>query len=121
MTEARSSTAQRVLVVLGIVVLAFNLRPTAVSVGPVLGDISAGLRMSTAETWILTSLPVLAFAVFGALAPREREIVRLRFAEGLTQREIAAAMSLSQMHVSRLIRRSVDMLRSSLEPRAEAA
>jgi RNA polymerase sigma-B factor len=57
----------------------------------------------------------------GALAPREREIVRLRFAEGLTQREIAAAMSLSQMHVSRLIRRAVDMLRSSLGPRAEAA
>ena len=77
MTEARSSRAQRVLVVLGIVVLAFNLRPTAVSVGPVLGDISAGLRMSTAETGILTSLPVLAFAVFGALAPRGARLVGL--------------------------------------------
>ena len=77
MTEARSSSAQRVLVVLGIVVLAFNLRPTAVSVGPVLGDISAGLRMSTAETGILTSLPVLAFAVFGALAPRGARLVGL--------------------------------------------
>ncbi len=77
MTEARSSTAQRVLVVLGIVVLAFNLRPTAVSVGPVLGDISAGLRMSTAETGILTSLPVVAFAVFGALAPRGARLVGL--------------------------------------------
>ena len=77
MTEARSSRAQRVLVVLGIVVLAFNLRPAAVSVGPVLGDISAGLRMSTAETGILTSLPVLAFAVFGALAPRGARLVGL--------------------------------------------
>ena len=77
MTEARSSRAQRILVVLGIVVLAFNLRPTAVSVGPVLGDISAGLRMSTAETGILTSLPVLAFAVFGALAPRGARLVGL--------------------------------------------
>ncbi len=61
---------QRALVVVGIVVLAFNLRPAAVSVGPVLGEISGGLSMSAAETGILTSLPVLAFAVFGALAPR---------------------------------------------------
>jgi CP family cyanate transporter-like MFS transporter len=61
---------QRALVVVGIVVLAFNLRPTAVSVGPVLGDIRAGLGMSAAEAGVLTSLPVLAFAVFGALAPR---------------------------------------------------
>jgi RNA polymerase sigma-B factor len=57
----------------------------------------------------------------GELAPREREILRLRFVEGLTQREIAAAVGLSQMHVSRLIRRSVEVLRSSLEPLPEAA
>ncbi len=57
--------------------LAFNLRPAAISVGPVLGDISDGLGMSTAETGILTSLPVLAFAVFGALAPRGARLVGL--------------------------------------------
>jgi MFS transporter, CP family, cyanate transporter len=61
---------QRGLVVLGIVVLAFNLRPAAVSVGPVLDEVSDGLGMSSAETGVLTSLPVLAFALFGALAPR---------------------------------------------------
>jgi RNA polymerase sigma-B factor len=44
------------------------------------------------------------------LAPREREIVRLRFYEGLTQREIADRIGISQMHVSRLIRRSVQRL-----------
>ena len=65
------------LVVLGIVVLAFNLRPAAVSVGPVLGDISDGLHMTAAETGLLTSLPVLAFAVFGALAPRLARLVGL--------------------------------------------
>ncbi len=77
MTEAPSSRAQRILVVLGIVVLAFNLRPAAVSVGPVLGDITEGLGMSTTEAGILTSLPVLAFAVFGALAPRGARLVGL--------------------------------------------
>jgi RNA polymerase sigma-B factor len=45
----------------------------------------------------------------------------LRFAEGLTQREIAATVGVSQMHVSRLIRRSVDTLRATLAPLAEAA
>jgi RNA polymerase sigma-B factor len=44
------------------------------------------------------------------LGPREREILRLRFFEGLTQREIAACVGVSQMHVSRLIRRSLAVL-----------
>jgi len=61
--------AQRVLVVVGIVVLAFNLRPAAVSVGPVLDEITSGLGMSAATAGLLTTLPVLSFAVFGALAP----------------------------------------------------
>ena len=53
-----------------IVALAFNLRPAAVSVGPVLDDLRADLGMSGSEAGVLTSLPILAFAVFGALAPR---------------------------------------------------
>lgn len=61
--------AERILVVLGILVLGFNLRPAAVSVGPVLGEITAGLGMSGATAGILTTLPVLAFAGFGAAAP----------------------------------------------------
>ena len=49
--------------------LALNLRPTAVSVGPVLAELRAGLGMSAVTAGVLTSLPVLAFAVVGALAP----------------------------------------------------
>jgi RNA polymerase sigma-B factor len=55
------------------------------------------------------------------LGAREREIVRMRFYEGLTQREIARAVGVSQMHVSRLIRRSIDTMRDSIEPVARAA
>jgi RNA polymerase sigma-B factor len=51
---------------------------------------------------------------FRHLAPREREILHLRFYEGLTQREIADRVGVSQMHVSRLIRGSIDGLRESL-------
>jgi RNA polymerase sigma-B factor len=55
------------------------------------------------------------------LGEREREIVRLRYYEGLTQREIARAVGVSQMHVSRLIRRSIDSMRDTIEPVARAA
>jgi RNA polymerase sigma-B factor len=45
------------------------------------------------------------------LAPREREIVRLRFYEELSQSEIADRVGISQMHVSRLLRRSFEQMR----------
>lgn len=45
----------------------------------------------------------LAGAV-GVLSPDEREMLRLRFAEQLTQTEIAARLGVSQMQVSRLLR-----------------
>ena len=57
------------LMLLGMVLLALNLRPAAVSVGPVLAEVRQGLGMSTVAAGLLTSMPVLAFAVFGALAP----------------------------------------------------
>jgi CP family cyanate transporter-like MFS transporter len=67
--DHQDTRAEKILVVVGIVVLAFNLRPAAVSVGPVLGEIRAGLHMSPTTAGVLTTLPVLAFASFGALAP----------------------------------------------------
>ena len=60
---------ERILVLVGIVVLAFNLRPAAVSVGPVIDELTAELSMSATTAGLLTTLPVLAFASFGALAP----------------------------------------------------
>ena len=65
----QDTRAEKVLVVIGIVVLAFNLRPAAVSVGPVLDEITRGLGMSPTTAGVLTTLPVLAFATLGALAP----------------------------------------------------
>lgn len=43
---------------------------------------------------------------------RERRILHLRFVEGLTQSEIADRVGLSQMHVSRLLSRSLAELRT---------
>jgi RNA polymerase sigma-B factor len=50
----------------------------------------------------------------GTLPHREREILRMRFEDGLTQSQIAERVGVSQMHVSRLIRKSIDQLRDEL-------
>jgi RNA polymerase sigma-B factor len=49
------------------------------------------------------------------LSEREREVLRLRFEEDLTQSEIGARVGVSQMHVSRLIRQSIARLRDEAE------
>ena len=46
-----------------------------------------------------------------SLTDREREILRLRFYEEMTQSEIAKRVGVSQMQVSRILRRSLDRLR----------
>lgn len=46
-----------------------------------------------------------------ALSDRDRRILRLRFDEDLTQSEIAERIGISQMHVSRLLRRALERLR----------
>ncbi|HEV2723741.1 MAG TPA: SigB/SigF/SigG family RNA polymerase sigma factor [Thermoleophilaceae bacterium] len=48
------------------------------------------------------------------LPQRERDILRMRFEEGLPQTQIAERVGLSQMHVSRLIRRSLAAMRDDL-------
>ncbi len=51
---------------------------------------------------------------FKALDERERWILHLRFFEGLTQSQIAQHVGISQMHVSRLIRRALEKLREEI-------
>lgn len=49
------------------------------------------------------------------LGEREKRILLLRFFKGKTQSEIAEEIGVSQMHVSRLLNRTLDQLRRSLE------
>ncbi|MGH2977926.1 MAG: SigB/SigF/SigG family RNA polymerase sigma factor [Gaiellaceae bacterium] len=51
---------------------------------------------------------------FKVLDARERKILQLRFFEGLTQSQIAQQIGISQMHVSRLIRRSLEKIRETI-------
>ena len=49
------------------------------------------------------------------LPEREREIVKLRFYDRMSQSEIAEVVGVSQMHVSRLLRRSFEQMREWME------
>jgi len=49
------------------------------------------------------------------LGEREQRIIQLRFYAGLTQTQIANELGISQMHVSRLIRRALETMREELE------
>lgn len=61
---------------------------------------------------------LLADALAG-LDEREREVVRLRFADGKTQSEIASVIGVSQMQVSRILARSVTKMREAVVGSAE--
>ena len=55
------------------------------------------------------------------LSPRDRTILTLRFYDGLTQSQIAQRVGLSQMHVSRLLARTLENLRATALATGEPA
>ena len=74
--------------------------------GTAIGMADPGFECAEQRAVLETGLSVLS--------ERERKIVLLRFASGLSQREIATQVGLSQMHVSRLLRKSIERMRLAL-------
>jgi RNA polymerase sigma-B factor len=77
------------------------------SEGTTLGGVDVGFTVADDRhelTELLASLPA-----------RQRQILHLRFFEELTQSEIADIVGISQVHVSRLLRASVEQLREVLD------
>ena len=60
----------RFLLYIGIVVLAFNLRPAITSVGPLVGLIRDDVGLSNWSAGLITSLPLLTFACVSPIAPK---------------------------------------------------
>ena len=75
-----------VLVGAAVLLLAFNLRPAVTSLGAVLDNVRDGFGLSATAAGVLTTLPVVCFAAFGAVAPR----LARRFG---TSRVIAASVA----------------------------
>jgi MFS transporter, CP family, cyanate transporter len=67
---AGAAAAAGWMLVAGVVLAAFNFRTAVTSVGAILAELRTGLGMSETVAGLLTTLPVLAFAGLGALAPR---------------------------------------------------
>jgi RNA polymerase sigma-B factor len=64
------------------------------------------------DRYELVELDVTVAAVLERIPKRERLILHMRFVEDLTQTEIAERVGVSQMQVSRLLRRALDQLRA---------
>jgi CP family cyanate transporter-like MFS transporter len=67
--NAPHRTARFGFAFIGVLLIAVNLRVSFVSVGPVLGNISGDLGLSSAAAGLLTGLPLIVFAALSPLAP----------------------------------------------------
>ena len=54
--------------------------------------------------------------VLSTFGPREREVIDMRFIQGMTQIEIAKQLGISQVQVSRLLRRTLKKVQDKLDP-----
>jgi RNA polymerase sigma-B factor len=79
------------------------------------GDTYADTIGSDDERFELVEYGAAIAPTLNALPPRDRLVLHLRFVEDLTQSQIAERIGVSQMQVSRLIRRALARLRTVAE------
>ena len=60
----------KILFLIGLIFVAFNLRSSITSVGPLISSIRIDTGMSNSYIGLLTTLPLLAFGIFSTIAPR---------------------------------------------------
>lgn len=70
MAATSSSTRARALLVVALVLTGLSMRTAVTSVGAVLDDLQHGLHTTSGVAGLITTLPVICFAVIGALTPR---------------------------------------------------
>ncbi|MEG0254700.1 MAG: MFS transporter [Vagococcus sp.] len=58
------------ILLLGIILVATNLRAPITSVGPLIGIIAEDLQLSGAQSGLITTIPLLSFAIISPLAPK---------------------------------------------------
>jgi RNA polymerase sigma-B factor len=78
------------------------------SLADTFGVEDAGFELVENSTTLAAAMPVLS--------DRERRVVTLRFFEDRTQSEIAAMIGVSQMQISRILRRAIAKLSDATQP-----
>ena len=102
-----SSGARTRLLVLGMALLAVNLRPAVVAVAPLTSRIRAGTGLSTAGVSLLTTLPLLCFGVFALVAPRLGRRVGLERALAVAITMLVAGIAIENVLLSGLVKRDL--------------
>lgn len=69
------SGKNRIVLIAGILMIATTLRVTFTGAAPLLDTIRSAYSLTTAQTGLLTTLPLLAFALISPLAPRWRDVL----------------------------------------------
>lgn len=70
MNKMNEKNGYKVLVIIGIVFVAINLRPGITAVGPLIGMIRDSMGLANWNVGLLTGLPLLAFAIISPIVPR---------------------------------------------------
>ena len=69
-TTEQSKRTYQFLLISAIIIVAFNLRPGITSVGPLIGMIRDDVGLANWSAGLLTSLPLVAFAIMSPIAPK---------------------------------------------------
>jgi len=65
-----TSKMKKLLMLLGIIFIASNLRAPLTSVGPVIGEISRALSLSNTTAGLVTTIPLMAFGFLSSMVPK---------------------------------------------------
>ena len=80
----------------------------------------SSLEPSEADSWTeRLEDGALVDSLLASLTERQREVIRMRFAEGLSQREIGQRLGVSQMAISRLLAKTLGQMRNRAEGQAK--
>ena len=84
---------------------------TTETVGDAFGQVETGYQLAEDRATLERLLRTVT--------PREREVLRLRFEQDMTQAEIGEQIGVSQMQVSRIIRQAIGRLRAAAQTEAD--
>ena len=87
-------------------------------IGASVDDVLEAMESSSQDLESTDDRIVLESAI-ADFSPREQEIIRMRFLEGMTQVEIAERLGISQVQVSRLLRRTLKHIQEKIEPKEQ--